>query len=639
MDKLQDLLEWHLAYGGAQGLNSIPEEDSLYEHSQESHSLNEQIFRIRNLDTGEELDVRDENKDNYPYTMARVMQQEQESSSIQEHCRLKRKINLELLNCVSHNDLQGITDLLDTTQRGSLTAQVNAKGLDNWTALHLAAVDGFCDACELLLSSGEGPDVDALTSMRRTPLHLACLHGHLEVVKVLLVFGGKLNATDNDNNTPLHCAAMRGHSSVVRWLLNSSPDIGARNCLNRTCLDVACNYEIYNDILCHYKEHSGYSRTPFYGMLLHNSRVDVISKLLLKGANRPSTRDLKTFNARLRLGNTVKSPSASTSDSSPPNRVGPQDFKGLSQLGKGSFGEVFLVEQKDSGELFALKVLRKDRVLGNNLLKYAFTERNILLKLDHPFIVRLNSSFQTPEKLVLVMDYCPNGDLGTHLSREKRFSESKAKFYLCEIILALHELHRHGIIFRDLKPENVVLDAEGHAKLTDFGLSKEGVEENVLAKSFCGSVAYLAPEMLCRAGHTRSVDWYLVGALFYEMLAGRPPYYSNNREQMFNNIQRAKLRLSRNITQGAAGFIKQLLQRDPSKRLGAGNSDGEELMTHPYCTDVDWDAVLHKATRPPEVSTLKKQYREVTNCRIFGQLASIPANQLAGWSFISPQHS
>jgi serine/threonine protein kinase len=158
------------------------------------------------------------------------------------------------------------------------------------------------------------------------------------------------------------------------------------------------------------------------------------------------------------------------------------------------------------------------------------TERNVLSVTNHPFIVKLNYAFQTQDKLFLILDYCCGGDLGEHLQKEKRFPEERVKIYLAETILALEDLHKRDVIFRDLKPDNIVLDQEGHAMLTDFGLSKEGVlEHHTGAKSFCGSVAYLAPEMLKRCGHGKAVDWYLLGVVMYELLVGIPPYYANNR--------------------------------------------------------------------------------------------------------------
>ena len=136
----------------------------------------------------------------------------------------------------------------------------------------------------------------------------------------------------------------------------------------------------------------------------------------------------------------------------------------------------------------------------------------------------------------MILEYCPGGDLGKVLEQEKRFDEARARIYLAEILLALEDLHKRDIIFRDLKPDNVVLDAQGHALLTDFGLSKEGVLDNQAANSFCGSVAYLAPEMLKRSGHGKSVDWYLLGVLLYEMLVGMPPYFNRDRDQLVSNI-------------------------------------------------------------------------------------------------------
>ena len=157
------------------------------------------------------------------------------------------------------------------------------------------------------------------------------------------------------------------------------------------------------------------------------------------------------------------------------------------------------------------------------------TERNVLSFTNHPFIVGLNYAFQTIDRLFLILDYCPGGNLSEHIQREKGFKEEKAKFYLCQIILAIENLHKRDIIFRDLKPDNVVLDENGNALLTDFGLSKEGILDNRAATSFCGSLAYLAPEMVKREGHGKSVDWYLLGVIFYEMLSAMPPYFAENK--------------------------------------------------------------------------------------------------------------
>ncbi len=213
------------------------------------------------------------------------------------------------------------------------------------------------------------------------------------------------------------------------------------------------------------------------------------------------------------------------------------------KLGQGSFGIVYLVEKfmvdpvtqeaKPTKKFYAMKILNKKQILGQNLVKYAKTERDVLTYTKHPFAVGLKYAFQTPEKLFLLLDYAPGGNMSRALQKDKRFTEERSRFYLAEILLALADLHKRDIIFRDLKPDNIVFDQQGHALLTDFGLSKEGINTNSQKKSFCGSPAYIAPEMLKRAGHGKSVDWYLLGVLLYEMLVGIPPYYSNNKETLY----------------------------------------------------------------------------------------------------------
>merc|ERR1719408_1067569 len=200
------------------------------------------------------------------------------------------------------------------------------------------------------------------------------------------------------------------------------------------------------------------------------------------------------------------------------------DFELCKVLGKGSYGKVMLVKHKNAGnQLFAMKMLRKDHVVKRNQVEHTRSERNVLESVNHPFIVSLHYAFQTPKKLYVVLEYCAGGELFFHLSQAGRFSQGRCRFYACEICLALAYLHSLNIIYRDLKPENLLLDADGHAKITDFGLSKEGIEDNISAKTVCGTPEYLAPEIVEKRGHGRAVDWYSIGALTFEMLTGLPP--------------------------------------------------------------------------------------------------------------------
>ena len=238
--------------------------------------------------------------------------------------------------------------------------------------------------------------------------------------------------------------------------------------------------------------------------------------------------------------------------------IGPQSFIATKLLGIGSFGEVYLVKKINTCQKYAMKVINKEKIISQNLVRYILTERRILSSINHPFIVRLHYSFQSTSKLFLILDYCPGGDLSDYLRREKKFTEERAKIYIMEILLALQHLHKKGIIFRDLKPDNVVIDDEGHALLTDFGLSKEGVFDNQGAKSFCGSFAYLAPEMIKKTGHGKSVDWYLLGVLLYEMIVGVPPYYSNDKEQLFRNIRNGVLKIPSTMSVPARELILEV---------------------------------------------------------------------------------
>ena len=324
-------------------------------------------------------------------------------------------------------------------------------------------------------------------------------------------------------------------------------------------------------------------------------------------------------------------------------RITPSNFVCLAQLGKGSFGEVYLVQKINSSELYAMKVLRKERIMAQNLLKYAIAERNVLSGSNHPFLVNLKYAFQTSTKLFLVIEYCPNGDLAKHLLFEKRFKEPRAKFYICEVLLALENLHKRDIIFRDLKPDNVVLDKEGHCKLTDFGLSKEGVTENAYAQSFCGSIAYLAPEMLKKQGHGKAVDWYLLGVLFYEMLTGITPYFTTRKEEIFYNIEHGELKIPNFVSKEAAELLKRLLERNPSKRLGGGGRDAQEIKEHPYFKDVDWKKIYEKKIKPPTfVNYMDKAIKKYPKPKLFANddLLNrtddiLAKNMLPGWSFVN----
>ena len=204
------------------------------------------------------------------------------------------------------------------------------------------------------------------------------------------------------------------------------------------------------------------------------------------------------------------------------------DFTILKVLGKGAFGKVMLAKANDTQTIYAMKALNKQTLIERNEITHTKTERKALEDTHHPFLVHLRFAFQTPTKLYLVMDYCNGGELFYHLKTAGRFAEPRARLYAAEITSALHHLHTLKIIYRDLKPENVLLDFEGHVRITDFGLAKDAMELSDKTHTFCGTPDYLAPEIISQKGHGRAVDWWSLGTMIYEMLGGLPPFYSDN---------------------------------------------------------------------------------------------------------------
>jgi len=275
------------------------------------------------------------------------------------------------------------------------------------------------------------------------------------------------------------------------------------------------------------------------------------------------------------------------------------DFALQKVLGRGGYGKVMLVRHKGNGGIYAMKTMKKADVLKRNQKEHTASERHVLETVNHPFIVNLHFAFQTPTKLYMVMEYCPGGELFFHLSRAGRFSEGRCKFYTCELVLAVGYLHSLNIIYRDLKPENVLVDANGHAKITDFGLSKEGVMDNISAKTTCGTPEYLAPEVLNKKGHGRGVDFYSIGALIYEMLTGLPPYYTKDRDKLFRRIAKGDLEYPTYVNASAKACMQGLLLLDPERRLGGGPTDVEEVKAHAFFGDVDWRAVYESRIPVP----------------------------------------
>lgn len=273
----------------------------------------------------------------------------------------------------------------------------------------------------------------------------------------------------------------------------------------------------------------------------------------------------------------------------PKSKIDIKSFYTISVIGKGSYAKVLLVKKKDNGHHYALKVLKKNAVELKSQQTHVKTERNILAKLNHPFIVRLFGAFQSPRKLYFLLEYCPGGELFNLLQRTRRLTEQQTVFFAAQIVLAIDHLHTNKIIYRDLKPENVLIDSEGYLKIADFGLSKLGTDK---AKSICGTPEYLAPEVLKGKEYGYTVDWWGLGSLIYEMLTGMPPFYTSNRSVLFDKIRKSAPLFPEYISKASADLILRLLVKDPDKRLGVNGVD--EIKNHFWFENVDWQLLEEK---------------------------------------------
>uniref|UniRef100_A0A4W5LXY3 Ribosomal protein S6 kinase n=1 Tax=Hucho hucho TaxID=62062 RepID=A0A4W5LXY3_9TELE len=325
-----------------------------------------------------------------------------------------------------------------------------------------------------------------------------------------------------------------------------------------------------------------------------------------------------------------------------------RQFELLKVLGQGSFGKVFLVRKvtpPDDNELYAMKVLRKATLKVRDRVRTKM-ERDILADVNHPFVVKLHYAFQTEGKLYLILDFLRGGDLFTRLSKEVMFTEDDVKFYLAELALGLDHLHSLGIIYRDLKPENILLDEEGHIKLTDFGLCKEAVDQEKKAYSFCGTVEYMAPEVVNRQGHIQSADWWSFGVLMFEMLTGSLPFQGKDRKETMNLILKARLGMPQFLSTEAQSLLRALFKRNPINRMGSGADGAEEIKRHTFFSTIDWNKLFRReipppfkpaVARPDDTFYFDSEFTSRTPKDSPGVPPSAGAHQLfRGFSFVAP---
>ncbi|KAL5450393.1 AGC protein kinase Gad8 [Paraphaeosphaeria minitans] len=324
------------------------------------------------------------------------------------------------------------------------------------------------------------------------------------------------------------------------------------------------------------------------------------------------------------------------------------DFDLLKVVGKGSFGKVMQVMKKDTHRIYALKTIRKAHIISRSEVAHTLAERSVLAQINNPFIVPLKFSFQSPEKLYFVLAFVNGGELFHHLQKEQRFDINRARFYAAELLCALECLHGFNVIYRDLKPENILLDYTGHIALCDFGLCKLDMKDEDRTNTFCGTPEYLAPELLTGAGYTKTVDWWTLGVLLYEMLTGLPPFYDENTNDMYRKILTEPLHFPgpEIVPPAARDLLTRLLDRNAEKRLGAKGA--AEIKAHYFFHSIDWRKLLERKYEPsfkPNVADAKDTdnfdvefTREApTDSYVDGpMLSQTMQQQFAGWSYNRP---
>lgn len=276
-----------------------------------------------------------------------------------------------------------------------------------------------------------------------------------------------------------------------------------------------------------------------------------------------------------------------------------KDFNLVKLVGKGSFGKVFLVSSKATNEFFAMKALKKDVVLQDDDVECTLLERDVCkLGIRNPYLTKLFCTFQNEEFLFFLMEFLNGGDLMFHIVESKKFSEDRARFYAAEILCGLQFLHGQGIIYRDLKLDNVLLDSQGHCKISDFGMCKK-ISNDGKAQTFCGTPDYIAPEILKGQMYSFSVDFWSFGVLLYEMLTGYSPFHGDDEEQLFQAIQEHDVLYPSSMNEASAVCVRQLLERDPTRRLGVRTSPHGDIRLHPFFARIDWNKLENKQIEPP----------------------------------------
>ena len=282
-------------------------------------------------------------------------------------------------------------------------------------------------------------------------------------------------------------------------------------------------------------------------------------------------------------------------------RIGLEHFNFLAVLGKGNFGKVMLAETKATKKLYAIKVLKKEFIIENDEVESTKSEKRVFLvanKERHPFLLNLHACFQTETRVYFVMEYISGGDLMLHIQRGQ-FGSKRAQFYAAEVCLALKYFHENGVIYRDLKLDNILLTLDGHIKIADYGLCKEDMWYGSTTSTFCGTPEFMAPEILLDKKYGRAVDWWAFGVLIYQMLLQQSPFRGEDEDEIYDAILADEPLYPIHMPRDSVSILQKLLMREPELRLGSGPTDAQEIMSHAFFRNINWDDFRDKKVAPP----------------------------------------
>lgn len=526
------------------------------------------------------------------------------------------------------------------------------------TCLHYAVMFNKFKLMNVLMANGANPSLPDKSG--RTALHLAAMKGARDFYLFLKFKGANGNDLDNFGLRPLDYVT--SSELFEQFLMIESPQSRARASTTKrstVAISVSSLANLANEskyAVSPPKQIYDRRRTLYHklGLIKVDAPVEsqdyyydyysehITNKYLIEEAEReaashsdvddnsPGNDSIGSFDNEPILKQMKAIPQIETFKA--------KDFIIHGSIGKGSFGALYCVSlRNEPHKKYAMKSYLKSKMLSNNLIRFLFVEKKVMTNFKHPFLVKLNYSFQNEEKLFLIMEYCEKRDISKLVGK---LDEVRIKLLACELTLAIKALHNQGIIHRDIKPENILIAGDGHIRLADFGLAKDKMKPGDLSHTFCGSIVYLPPEIINKTGHNKSIDWYLLGEVLYEMIYGAPPFFDGDKDKLYENICKKKLEFPDNISisDNLKHFLEGLLTRDIDKRLGSQRG-AQDIMSHPFFVGIDWSKVYRKEYSLFDPAALKSYTLQNLGQTITTETTAGPIQniELPYWSYTRPE--